>query len=152
MPSRVWLSHLRLPSKQLLKKGAQGPTRLVKSEPGVEQGQTTQGGDKSGRGPGILLLLLPRLANRVSKFSLLHRRLVEKCFPEVPPRCEEAALRTQGGVSLCWERNRDHSWEDDAVCTCLVSGLGVQHLHTQGKTRSLVTADSIQLGHLKTMP
>lgn len=57
----------------------------------------TQGGDESGRGPGILLLLLPRLASCIPKLPLLTIRLVEKCFPEVPPRCEEAALRTEEG-------------------------------------------------------
>lgn len=36
--------------------------------------------------------------------------------------------------------------------TCLVSRLGVQHLHTQGKPKGLVTAESIQSGHLKAMP
>lgn len=38
------------------------------------------------------------------------------------------------------------------MCMCLVSGLGVQHLPTQEKTKGLVTAESIQSGHPKTLP
>ena len=76
MASRVWLSHLRLPSKQLPKKGAQDTARWAKPETGVEVGwgQMTQGGGNSGRVPGILLPLLQRRANCVSKFSFLPRR------------------------------------------------------------------------------
>lgn len=76
MASRVWLSHVRLPSKQLPKKGAQDIARWAKPETGVEVGwgQMTQGGGNSGRVPGILFPLLQRQANCVSKFSFLPRR------------------------------------------------------------------------------
>lgn len=66
----------------------------------------TQGGDENGRGPGILLLL-PRLASCIPKLPLLPIRPVEKCFPGVPPRCEEAALRTEEGrAALLGEEQR----------------------------------------------
>ena len=56
---------------------------------------------------------------------------------------------SDGGWAGASVGNRVHCWEGDAVCMCLVSGRGVQHIHAQGKTKGPVTAKGIQSRALK---